>query len=278
MSRHNIIVEYAKLLRLWNGLIAALGVLPAVLLATGWEGIGERIEDLLIGIVVVILFVGAGNALNDYSDIKNDRAAHPRRPLVTGTISRKSALYSSATLFALCLILSAFLNFLSASIVVLALIAMIAYEQRLKDAGFVGNITIALLVAALFIFSGAIMDGADRTLILASLACLATLGREIVKDVQDIEGDISRKSLPKRIGSKKAGYIALIAILAAVALSTIPYLLDQLTIAYLYIVLVADALFIIGGVLQLRNPLFGQNLFKVAMIVALAAFVVGVPI
>lgn len=278
MSELSKIAEFMKLLRLWNGLIAALAVLLSVLVAAGWNDIDDSIYEILLGTVIVILFVGAGNSLNDYFDIETDRIAHPNRPLAKGTIPARSALYSAGALFAVSLVLGIFINALSFALVVLAMVAMISYELKMKEAGILGNITIALLVAGVFIFGGSIVDGADKVLILASLAGFATLGREIVKDIEDIEGDKSRITLPKRIGARKASYIAILPISTAVILSPAPYLQEQLTEAYLLMVLFADALFIGGGVLQLRSPRKGQTLFKIAMVVALVAFAVGVPI
>lgn len=277
MSALGVFAEYMRLLRLWNGFIAALAVLLGVLVATGWSELGNELYSTILGVAIVILFMGAGNALNDYFDVENDRLAHPSRPLVTGTISRRAALYSAGVLFASCLALSITLNVLWASIIALLMLGMIAYELKLKNLGFPGNLMIAFLVAALFMFGGVIAENPTNTVILASLAGLATLGREIVKDIEDVSGDISRKTLPKRIGSRNAGIMALIAIAIAVALSPGPFIQGQLSASYLIIILVADAIFIYGAFLQFRNPGRGQRLFKIAMVAALLGFVLGVP-
>lgn len=276
MGESNSVAEYMKLLRLWNGAIAALGLLLGVAVAVGASGFSVDIYQLILGAIIVILFVGAGNSLNDYFDIETDRIAHPARPLVAGTISRTTALFSASVMFAICFILSIFLNPLSLALVGFAILGMISYEYKLKNAGLAGNIMIALLVAALFEFSGSIIGHADGTIVLATLASLATLGREIVKDIEDMKGDVGRKTLPKIIGAKKAGFIALVPTVAAIALSPIPYLIGQLTILYLIVVIVADAVLIYGGVLQLKDPGRGQKIYKWAMIVALVAFAVGV--
>lgn len=276
MDRINPAVEYMKLLRLWNGAIAALGLLLGAAVATGVSGIGQEASQLVLGIIIVVLFVGAGNSLNDYSDVETDRVAHPNRPLVRGTIARMTAMNSAMVMFAICMVLGIFLNPVSFLIVILAVLAMVGYELRLKSEGLVGNVTIALLVFALFEFAGSAVGLAEKTIILATLAGLATLGREIVKDIEDMEGDMARRTLPKAIGARKAGYAAIVPTIAAVALSPIPYLQNQLTFLYLLAVIVADALFVYGCTVQLRDPKTGQKVYKWAMIVALLAFAVGV--
>lgn len=276
MAEPNVITEYMKLLRLWNGAIAALGLLLGAAVALGIGDLHDRIFELVFGIIVVFLFVGAGNSLNDYYDVETDRVAHPNRPLVRGTIARHTALQSASVMFAACFVLSIMINPVSLVIVALAIIGMVSYELRLKHAGLSGNMTIALLVAALFEFSGAVVGRAELTVVLALLAALATLGREIVKDIEDMEGDVARRSLPRKIGARRAGYAAILPTLAAVALSPIPYLQHQLTYLYLFVVIAADALFVYGCAVQLRNPRTGQKIYKWAMVVALLAFAVGV--
>jgi geranylgeranylglycerol-phosphate geranylgeranyltransferase len=278
MGAANPIAEYMRLLRLWNGAIAALGLLLGIAVAIGLEGMQQSLVELLLGVVIVILFVGAGNSLNDFFDVETDRIAHPSRPLPKGTIPKNIALYSAGVMFAVSIALSFFLNLMSFVIVILAVLAMVGYELKLKSSGLAGNVMIALLVIGLFEFSGATVGHLEQTLILALLAGLATLGREIVKDIEDMEGDVSRRTLPKAIGAKKAGYLAIVPTATAVALSPMPFLLDQLTVFYLIVVAIADALFIYGCFAQFRSPNKGQKIYKWAMIVALLAFAVGVQI
>ncbi|MDH4123128.1 MAG: UbiA family prenyltransferase [Thermoplasmata archaeon] len=278
MSDNNPFAEYMKLLRLWNGLIAILGMLLGVAVAIGLSEIENFIDEMILGAIVVIFFVGAGNSINDYFDVETDKIAHPNRPLVRGSLSKKTALYSSIIMFVICIILGVFLNLISLLIIVLAIVAMFVYELRLKDRGFVGNILIALLVFGLFEFAGSIVGKWDVTLILASLSALATLGREIIKDIEDVKGDVGRRTLPMILGERKAGYVAMVPTAIAVGLSPLPYIEGQLTTFYILVVLIADALFIYGAWIQLKNPRKGQKIFKVAMIVALIAFAVGVQI
>lgn len=272
------ISDYMRLLRLWNGLIAALAVLLGAVVATGWGEIEDIWVDLLLGILVVVLFMGVGNALNDYLDIETDRVAHPERPLVKEAISRKSAKAMIVILFAACVLVAALLAMFAFIIVILAMAGIVTYELRLKRSGLAGNLMISVLVGALFMFGGAIAENPDKTIVLASLAGLATLGREIVKDIEDVKGDAARRTLPKMIGTRRAGIIASVAVIGAVLLSPVPYLLGHLELAYLFFVFCADGIFIVGVFSQFGNPARGQQIFKMAMVLALLAFVVGVPI
>jgi geranylgeranylglycerol-phosphate geranylgeranyltransferase len=107
------------------------------------------------------------------------------------------------------------------------------------------------------------------------MAALATLGREIVKDIQDMEGDFDRVTLPKRIGRRNAGLVGSAAFLAAVALSFEPYLAGLFGLEYLAAVLLADAIFIYSSIVHFQNPKKGQTWAKYGMLVALIAFLIG---
>ena len=113
------------------------------------------------------------------------------------------------------------------------------------------------------------------TVAIAAMGFLATLGREIVKDIQDMEGDFDRVTLPKRIGRRNAGIIGSAAFLSAVALSFLPYWNGLFGIEYLAAVLVADAIFIYSSIVHFQNPKRGQTWAKYGMLVALIAFLIG---
>lgn len=264
------------LFRLGNCAMGALGALLAAIVCVGIDGLEEFAVDVLVSMAIVVLFTAGGNSLNDYFDRETDKVAHPRRPIPSGKVKPSTALALSVALFAAAQLLSLFVNLWSVAIVATSILVMLGYERLLKAEGFAGNLAISWLTGALFLFGGAAVDSLDLAWILAALAFLATLGREIVKDVQDIEGDRgSRRTLPMRIGSKRAGVVGSVAFLAAVALSPVPYLLELLGWEYLPVVAVADAIFIYCALIHFKNPEKGQKVAKLAMFVALLAFLVG---
>jgi len=267
---------YLGLFRLGNCAMGALGALLAAIVCVGIDGLEEFATEVLVSMAIVVLFTAGGNSLNDYFDRETDKVAHPRRPIPSGRVRPSSALALSIALFASAQLLSFFVNIWSVLIVATSIIVMVGYEKLLKAEGFAGNLAISWLTGALFLFGGAAVDSLELAWILAALAFLATLGREIVKDVQDIEGDRgSRRTLPMRIGSRRAGVVGSMAFVAAVVLSPFPYLLELLGWEYLPVVVVADAIFIYCALIHFKNPEKGQKVAKLAMFVALLAFLVG---
>lgn len=264
------------LLRLGNCVMGALGALLAALICAGPEQLLDYAVEIALSMAIVVLFTGAGNALNDYFDREVDKVAHPERPIPTGKVSPMSALTLSAVLFSMAVVTSVFVNLWSVLIVVTSIIFMVAYETLLKAEGLAGNFVISWLTGALFLFGGAAVDRMEVAWPLAALAFLATLGREIVKDVQDVDGDRgSRTTLPMRVGARNAGLVASAAFVGAVALSPVPYILDQLSVWYVPVVAVADGMFIYCLAVHFSDPRKGQKVAKLAMLVALIAFLLG---
>jgi len=256
--------------------MGAFGVLLAAIVCAGPSGVEESWLEVALSMAVVMAFTGAGNALNDYFDREVDKVAHPDRPLPRGLLSSRTALYLAVTLFVAAISLSLFVSIWSVTIVIASVFAMLVYEVLLKGEGLVGNLAISWLTGALFLFGGAAVHSLEVAWILALLAFLATLGREIVKDIQDIEGDRgSRRTLPMRIGVERAGTVGSAAFLGAVALSPAPYILDLMSVWYLPVVVVADGIFIYCALIHFKSPERGQKMAKLAMLVALIAFLVG---
>ncbi|MDH7508409.1 MAG: UbiA family prenyltransferase [Methanomassiliicoccales archaeon] len=266
--------RFIQLFRIGNCIMGVVGVILAALVGAG-TSIVDYTMEILVASAVVFTFIAAGNSLNDYMDREVDKKAHPERPIPSGKISPSTVLRVSAVLFSISLLLSLLLDPISIGIVVVAVLFMISYELKFKKEGFSGNFLIALLTGFLFFFGGAVVRHIEQTLALAAMAFLATLGREIIKDVEDMEADFDRMTLPKRIGKRKAGATATSFILVAVILSFEPYIVGFFHIEYLLIVLVADAIFIYSSYLQFQNPKRGQRLIKIGMFVALIAFLVG---
>lgn len=260
--------------RLGNCLMGIVGLLMSVLIATG-TSIANYWADLIPAALVVFFFVAAGNSLNDYMDREVDKIAHPERPVPSGRVKPSTARTVAIYCFSASLVASFFLRIEATLVVVVAMALMLTYELSTKKKGFSGNITIGVLTGMLFVFGGSVVGMIDKTIIIALMAGLATIGREIVKDIQDMEGDFDRNTLPKRIGKRNAGIVGSVAFVVAVALSPFPYLTEMFGSGYLLVVLVADAIFIYCSIVHFRNPTRGQQFAKYGMLVALVAFLLG---
>jgi geranylgeranylglycerol-phosphate geranylgeranyltransferase len=160
---------------------------------------------------------------------------------------------------------------------------MLSYNLVGKRSGFPGNLMVSSCVSLPFIFGGAIVGSITGSLIIFSLmAFLANTGREVTKGIADIKGDKSRniKTLAVTHGLKKAGKIAAVFYLAAVAISPTPFILGWLSSFYLIIVSIADLGFLYSstrlfiGVSPQQAHIVKTNVLY-WMLIVLVSFLVG---
>lgn len=253
-----------------------IGVVIGAFIAVGMDII-NFVPNILISCVIVVSFIAGGNALNDYIDREADKIGHPDRPLPKGEIQPVTALRCGIGGLVLACILSLFLESVEATIVVIiAAILMVAYETTLKQRGFVGNITIAVLTGMVFLFGGWVVHNIEANIIIAAMAALVSIGREIAKDIEDMDSDKEfRKTLPMKIGIRASTALAAIFYISGPVLSIYPIIEGMFGQLY-YLVFVADAMFIYCAIILFTNATKSQKIAKYAMFVALMAFILGV--
>ncbi len=226
--------------------------------------------------LIVFLITGAGNVINDYYDRNIDAVNRPNRPIPSGRLSPFIALIYSIILFSLGSFLAIFTNRLCFTIAILNSSLLILYARNLKATPLAGNICVAYLTGSTFLFGGSVVgvEGLIANRIPFLLSFLATMSREIMKDVEDMEGDRQggAKTLPLLAGEKISEILAAFFVLVAVALSYFaPF--GQI---YIILVSVADIFFLLSAVTMARSDASGsQKALKIGMSIALLAFLSG---
>ncbi|GAB7017836.1 geranylgeranylglycerol-phosphate geranylgeranyltransferase [Halostagnicola bangensis] len=223
------------------------------------------------------LAVGAGNAINDYFDREIDRINQPERAIPRGAVSPRGALIFSIVLFVVAVGLALLLPPLAIAIAGINLLALVAYTEVFKGLPGIGNALVAYLVGSTFLFGSAAVGDIESAIVLFVLAAIATLTREIVKDVEDIEGDRAEglNTLPIAVGERRALLISLGLLVIGILASPLPYLLGYFGVAYLVVVIPADLFMLYAGVKSFEDPTSGQSSLKYGMFLAALAFIVG---
>ena len=153
---------------------------------------------------VLLCYMSAANILNDLIDIKADRINKPSRILVQHHVNRQAMIAIIIILFIIGTVCASYLPIEAMQIALfVALPGILLYEFILKRIPLLGNIIISLLVGIVFVFvayslNSHVYDAFKIMLLAFSL----NLIREIVKDIQDIEGDQASglNTLPIAIG------------------------------------------------------------------------------
>lgn len=230
------------LLRLEHGLMYAVGVIVGMVVSAGLD---FSIKNMLLGALTALFLQASAFALNDYFDYEVDLAnKRMDRPLVRGELSRRTAF-----IFFLVLAPVGFLTAYLVSIEAFLLAFVISlfgflYDAKLKEFGLLGNIYIAFSMAAPFIFGSVVATGEIResSALLALIAFFSGVGREVMKGIEDVEGDALRdvKTIARTKGVETAARISACLFLISVLLSFLPPIfLEEYFMDLKYIVPVA---------------------------------------
>ena len=273
--------KYLRLFRFGNGVMGIVGIVVGALLAAGTDMV-DHLLWIVIGCAIVVIFMAGGNAINDYIDREIDTTAHPDRPIPMGEIEPETArnlgyaFMLIAVLISLpCAALDVGGGWVTTVMVVVCAVLMLAYETVLKQRGFVGNVTIAFLTAMIFMVGGAVTGRPWDNVVFACMAFLVSVGREIAKDIEDMESDEGRRTLPMIVGERRAALIGTAFFVLGPVLSVYPAVAGEASWAY-YLVIVADAMFLYCAYMVTKDAHRAQKTAKYAMAVALVAFILDV--
>ncbi|KAK9814843.1 hypothetical protein WJX72_012464 [[Myrmecia] bisecta] len=215
-SRHKKMKEVSAYMEMAR----PINLVPSFLLVFlgAWAGTGRTMTALRFGSVWLMSLLSSGVAVasvvvNDYFDFASgvDGVNSPDKPLPSGTIRPDGALLFASVIYigvlmAACLMEPPLLRL----IVAMSAGATLLYTPLLKRLTCVKNATVAAIIAASPI-AGALAAGASSLGVRAVIApCafvfLAIMYREILMDIQDVEGDRAARvwTLPVMLGRKRA--------------------------------------------------------------------------
>lgn len=204
-------------------------------------GINTTLNTLgfLLLVLATICITAAGFIINDIEDVEADTINKPAKVIIGKTISEKTATNLFLGLNIIGVISGFFIsraigkpNFFAVFVVASA--TLYIYSTYLKSIMVIGNIAVAIIVALSIYLVGMFdlipainnVNQSSQLFFLelikdyAIFGFMITLLRELVKDIEDIDGDYKMgiKSLPIVIGSNRASKLVFL-------LSLIPLLL-----------------------------------------------------
>ncbi|MGZ8879757.1 MAG: geranylgeranylglycerol-phosphate geranylgeranyltransferase [Halobacteriota archaeon] len=270
------IYTYTAEIRPANCLMAASAALIGILVSKTTLSFG-LIGPGVLTFVVIFLVTAGGNVINDYFDITIDKVNKPDRALPSGQITQRGALLYAITLTLFGVAVALFINPLCLGLATLNAILLVLYSWKLKRTPLFGNLLVGYLTGSVFLFGGAAVSAIFLPGLLFLSAMLAITAREIVKDVEDLQGDkrVGASTLPIRYGVSPSLTVAALFMLAAVAISPLPFVTSMLGFAYLGIVMLADLILLYGVSLARNAPSRASALIKYGMLVVLLAYVIG---
>jgi geranylgeranylglycerol-phosphate geranylgeranyltransferase len=230
------------------------------------------------------LAASAGNIINDIIDVEIDRINRPERVLPSGKLSKREACILYWAFNVSGFVLAGLISIPALVIYIVSVAAIFLYSKFLKGIPLVGNFVVGILTAIAFIFGGVSAGKWSLTLMPAFFALMVNFIREIIKDMEDIEGD-SRNGIvtfPQKYGFKNSIRLTGFLTILLMSFTLIPYLLHIYRIEYFILVMNGVNLLLIlflkllfeteGGHLRLKLM---SNLLKLTMVLGLVAIYLG---
>lgn len=239
--------------------------------------------NVLLACVSGGLIAAGANTINDYFDLEIDRINKPKRPLVAGKLSSSQAVIIALFEFAVGSLLALFIGLLAFIIAFSISLLLFFYSYRLKRLPLIGNLAVSFSTGMAFIYGGIAVHRVVETLIPAIFAFFYHFGREIIKDIQDREGDTSEKArtFPIIYGNRLSLILTTLNFALLTVLVFLPFLFGWYGIKYILVILFGVYPVIFFSVWSMwRNQTPGNlgfisNLLKADMLVGLLAIYLG---
>jgi 4-hydroxybenzoate polyprenyltransferase len=247
-----------------------------------------------------ICLTAAGYVINDYFDTKTDSFNKPSKVIIDRSISRRSAMALHIALNFIGVVGGFYVSYkighLKFGFIFILITGILwYYSTTYKRQFLIGNILVAILTAMVplmvILYEMPMLNYEYSEVLLANnmnlntilywvlafsfFAFITTLIREIIKDIEDFEGDsaFGRNTLPILLGTNYSKLIILILIFATIAsiiLVYIKYLQGSLiTFLYLVIVLLIPFIYLIYRIIRAKTKSdyhFASSLLKGIML------------
>jgi len=263
-----------KLIRPWNFLITFFSIIVAVLISVEdksffWQHNGIKI--MLFAAFTGSFAASAGYVINDYFDVKIDRINRPQRPVASGLIKQSEAAAIYMVLFTASLFLSSYINVFAFLIVLITANLLFLYSYKLKRVILAGNFIIAFLTGLAFIYGGVAVNNIMAAVFPALLAFLINFSREILKAIEDLEGDKKEGVLtyPGKYGIPKSKKLINSFICALIVLTFFPFILGYYKIEFTIIAAVVIDPILVYFLKSLNENHSLKNLHKLSNILKL---------
>jgi len=275
------IYSYILITRPLNTIITFFVVVVGALIS---KGEANEIINIILAGISAALTAAAGNIINDIIDKNSDKINHPTRIIPSGRLNVKQAGIEYFFLVIAACVISSFINQLAFLIVFLTSVLLFLYSNILKRIPLLGNVTVAYLTGMAFIYGGVSVGHPSAALIAALFAFMINFIRELLKDIQDINGDknVGIKTFPIKFGIDRTKYLITFLVILLILSTFIPYAIEIYKIEFFILAMVVVNPILIYFLKLLYKNDFTinlnklSNMLKLDMIFGLLAIFLGV--
>lgn len=228
-------VNYILITRPLNLLITLFSTAAGYWLAGG----SDLLTMLLTGFSASLIAAG-GNVINDIYDIETDKINRPLRALPSGKISLSAAFNYYLLLTSGGIIISVFIGYLVFTVAFSVFAGLWFYAKTLKRLPLAGNFAIALFTGLVFPYGALAAGDISAGFFPFLFAFLTTLIREVLKDLEDINGDkaTGARTLPILYGEQNGKLFVRISVGILFLTTLLPFILEVYKIEFFIITMI----------------------------------------
>ena len=231
------IFSFFSVIRGYNIWVIALAqYLAAIFILAPEKRALEIILDWQLFLIVIAstLTIASGYIINNFYDAKKDLINRPRKAMIDRLVSQETKLKVYFAINGLVALLMFFVSWRAVLFFSAYIFLIWFYSHKLKKMFLIGNITASIL--AVLPFFGILMYYKNFYHVIfahAFFLLLLIFIRELIKDLENIEGDLitDYKTIPVVFGEKKAKTI--ISILVSATLIPVYFLVEIYDIGYM---------------------------------------------
>ena len=303
-------LSFLKLIRIQNLLIIAFTqyvvrwclVFPLVRLKSSYYHLQLSELQFFLLVLSTVMIAAAGYAINDYFDVRIDKVNKPERLVIDKGVKRRVAMGAHTVINILAVLIGLYVSY-SIGSWKLAIIHFICasglwfYSTTFKRQFLIGNVIIAAFTALVPLIVAvyellpiyraylpieenlSFRPVWEYVIALSFFAFITTLLREMLKDIEDVEGDreFGCKTMPIVIGIKATKNVAIVIALATMAcLGYLQWMMlkidDKASFIYFTIALQLPFLFLVYRIIKAQTKKefrFAGNLSKFIMLMGI---------
>lgn len=238
--------------------------------------LGKVVFDLNLFLIVTssAMVIASGYIINNFYDAEKDLINKPRKSMLDKLVSQRFKLTTYFILNFLAAFLASYISFRAVLFFSAYIFGIWFYSHKLKKIPFVGNVVSATLAIAPFFAVFVYYKNFETVIFVhAVFLFLLILAREMIKDLENIKGDMAQnyKTIPVLFGDKTSK----VSIGILVFLTLIPafLLINNFDIGYMYLYFMSSILLLLLFLLLLwrsnskKHYVWLHNILKLIIIV-----------
>lgn len=243
------LLSLVSIVRGYNILVIALAqYLASIYILAPDLPLRTVVLDLNLFVIVLCsaLVIAGGYIINSFYDSEKDLINKPRKSMLDRLVPQRTKIYAYFTLNFLGVLLGAYVSFRAAFFFAAYIFGIWIYSHRLKKIAFIGNFVSATLAIAPFFAVFVYYRNFDTVIFVhAVFLFLLILSRELIKDMENIAGDMAQnyRTIAVRYGTRfsKSG----ITFLVLLALVPAFLLIRYFDVGYMFLYFIAASLLLL---------------------------------